>query len=95
MLRYVILVNWTDQGIRNVKETTKRADAATSMAKKLGGKLDLYYTIGECDLVGVAEMPNDEAMLQLNIWLGALGNVRTRTMKAWVPEEFGKVVSKL
>jgi uncharacterized protein with GYD domain len=79
-----------------VKETTKRADAANSMAKKLGGtKFEIYYTMGESDLVALAEMPNDEAALQFDLWLGSLGNVRTRTMKAWTPEEFAKVVSKL
>jgi len=95
MPHYVVLVNWTDQGIRNVKDTIKRAGAAHSMAGKLGGKFDLYYTLGEYDLVALADMPNDEAMMQFLLQLGNLGNVRTKTLKAWTQDEAEKVVAKL
>jgi uncharacterized protein with GYD domain len=78
-----------------VKETTKRAEAAGKMAEKLGGKLEVYYTLGEYDLVALSEMPSDEAEMQLLLQLGNLGNVRTKTLKAWTEAEAAKIVAKL
>jgi len=90
-----MLISWTDQGIRNVKETARRAEAARKAAEKLGGKLELYYTLGEYDMVGIGETPSDEAQMQLLLQIGALGNVRTKTLKAWTESEAAKVVAKL
>jgi len=95
MPRYIMMINWTDQGIRSVKETAKRAEAARKAAEKLGGKLELYYTLGEYDIVAIADAPSDEAQLQLLMQIGALGNVRTKTLKAWTESEAAKIVSKL
>ena len=95
MPRYIMLISWTDQGIRNVKDTAKRAEAARKAAEKLGGKLELYYTLGEYDMVGIGEAPSDEAEMQLLLQIGALGNVRTKTLKAWTESEAAKVVAKL
>mgnify|MGYP001062034278 CR=1 FL=1 len=95
MPHYIILLNWTDQGIRNVKQTTKRAEAARRMAEEAGGKLQLFYTLGEYDAVGVAEMPNDEAAMRFLLTLGSLGNVRSTTLKAWTEAEEAKIVSQL
>ena len=95
MPHYVVLLNWTDQGIRNVKETTKRAQAARSMAEKLGGKLEVFYTMGEYDLVAMAEMPNDEATMRFLLEIGSLGNVRTKTLKAWTETEAAKLIGQL
>jgi uncharacterized protein with GYD domain len=95
MPRYIILISWTDQGVRNVKETAKRAEAARKAAEKLGGELELYYTLGEYDMVGIGEAPSDEAEMQLLLQVGALGNVRTKTLKAWTESEAAKVVAKL
>lgn len=95
MPHYIILVSWTDQGIRNVKETAKRAEAARKLAEQLGAKLELYYTLGEYDLVGVAEAPSDEVEMQFLLQICALGNVRTKTLKAWTEAEAAKIVAKL
>jgi len=95
MPRFIMLISWTDQGIRNVKETARRAEAARKAAEKLGGKLELYYTLGEYDMVGIGEAPSDEAEMQLLMQIGALGNVRTKTLKAWTESEAAKVVAKL
>jgi uncharacterized protein with GYD domain len=57
MPHYVILINFTDQGAKTVKDTIKRAEAAQRNAEKLGGKLQLFYTMGEYDLAGILEMP--------------------------------------
>jgi uncharacterized protein with GYD domain len=95
MPHYIILISWTDQGIRNVKETAKRAEAARKAAEKLGGKLELYYTVGEYDIVALAEAPSDEVEMQLLLQIGTLGNVRTKTLKAWTESEAAKIVAKL
>jgi uncharacterized protein with GYD domain len=95
MQRYVVLLNWTDQGVRGVKDTAKRAEAARSQAEKLGGKLQVYYTLGEYDLVGILEMPDDDTVMQFVLWVGSLGNIRTKTMRAWTEAEAARVVAKL
>ena len=92
---YVALMNWTEQGIKSVKEAAKRAENAKSLARKLGGKLDIYYTMGEYDAVSVVEMPSDEAYNRFALASAALGNIRTKTLKAWTPEEFQKVVDQI
>jgi uncharacterized protein with GYD domain len=78
-----------------VKETTKRADAATALANRLGAKMEIFYTMGEYDLVSVTEAPNDDVVMQLILELGKLGNIRTKTLKAWTVPEATKVLSKL
>ena len=95
MPHYVILVSFTDQGIKTVKDTIKRAEAARRKAEQLGGKLQLFYTLGEYDLVGIGEMPNDEGAMQFALEIGSLGNVRTKTLRAWTEDEAAKVVAKL
>ena len=95
MPHYIILVNWTDQGIRNVKESTKRAQAAVALIEKLGGKMQLYYTMGNYDVVSIAEAPNDDVVMQASLQLGAGGNVRTTTLKAWTAAEAAKIIAKV
>jgi uncharacterized protein with GYD domain len=92
---YISLVNWTEQGVRNVKESPKRADAASALASKLGAKMDIFYTMGKYDLVVVTQAPNDETAMQLILELGKLGNIRTNTLKAWTAAEATKVIAKL
>ena len=95
MPHYISLLNWTDQGVRNVKESPKRADAAQALANKLGAKMQLFYTLGEYDIVAVTEAPGDEVAMQLLLELGKLGNVRTKTLKAWTTAEATKLIAKL
>ena len=78
-----------------MKESPKRADAATALANKLSAKMDVYYTMGQYDLVVVTQAPNDDTAMQLLLELGKLGNVRTQTLKAWTAAEATKVISKL
>jgi uncharacterized protein with GYD domain len=95
MPRYISLVNWTDQGIRNFKATPDRANAARDLAGKMGGKLDeIYWTVGPYDLVVVTEFPDDETGTAFLLALGALGNVRTTTLRAFNTEEIARVISK-
>src|SRR6266571_4542937 len=61
MPHYISLVNWTEQGIQTVKESTKRVDTVNALASKLGAKMDVFYTMGEYDIVAVTEAPHDDA----------------------------------
>jgi uncharacterized protein with GYD domain len=92
---YVSLVKWTDQGIKNVRESPKRADQVVGLAKQLGGSMQIFYTMGEYDIVALTEAPNDDTAMQLLLQLGSLGNVRTTTMKAWTVPEATKVLGKV
>jgi uncharacterized protein with GYD domain len=93
--RYIVLFRWTDQGIRNIKDTTRRADAARNEAEKIGCKLTVYWTFGEYDGIGILEAPNDEAAMEFELKVGSLGNIRTTTLRAFTEEEIAKVINKL
>lgn len=96
MATYIALVNFTDQGICNIKQTTERAKALTAAATKLGIKVkEVYWTMGAYDAVLVADAPNDEAITALALSVGALGNIRTQTMRAYSAEEMSKVIAKM
>jgi len=96
MVTYLVLINWTDQGIRNVKESPKRLDAARKLAKDLGGEIKTFYmTQGSFDLALVAEMPNDEKLASFILKLGSFGYVRTKTLKAYAEDEYRKLIDGL
>ena len=96
MPTYVSLINYTDQGIRNIKDSPKRLDAAKKLIKDMGGELKaVYLTMGSYDLVTVAEAPNDETVAKFVLTLAAAGNVRTVTLKAFPEAEYRKLVSTL
>ena len=92
MPTYIVLTNFTDQGLRDIKDTTKRADAFKALAKASGATVkDIYWTLGAHDLVGIVEAPNDETLTRALLALGAQGNVRTTTLRAFSAEEFAKL----
>jgi uncharacterized protein with GYD domain len=96
--RYILLIRWTEQGIRNFKDTIKRADAARSEAEKIGGKFISYWTFGKYDGIGILEAPNDEAAMHFGhfgLKVGSLGNIRTTTLRAFTEEEIASVLEKL
>jgi len=96
MPTYFSLVNWTDQGIKNVKDSPKRLDAVKKSIKELGGDLKVFYMLqGENDLMWIVDMPNDEALAKLLLKIGAAGNVRTTTMRAYPEEEYRKIIGGL
>jgi uncharacterized protein with GYD domain len=96
MPRYVVLVNWTDQGIRDVKQTIARTDHGGEIAEKHGLKLEqAYWTVGSYDMVTVFEAPDDEAISAHLLEIGALGNVRTTTLRAYDEEEMSKILERL
>src|ERR687892_1428518 len=92
---YIMLMRFTDQGIRNVRDTTRRAEAEKSEAEKLGCKFTVYWTFGKYDGIGILEAPNDEAAMEFGLRVGSLGNIRTTTLKAFTEEEIGRVIGKL
>jgi uncharacterized protein with GYD domain len=93
MSSYVWLVNWTDQGIRSVKETTKRAKAFKENAEKMGVTIkEILWTMGRYDLVLVINAPNDETIRLLAMGLGMGGNARTETLKAISAHEMDQIL---
>ena len=96
MATVIVLINFTDQGLRNVKQTTERAKAATAAAQKLGIKVkEIYWTLGQYDAVAIADAPDAEAVIAWALGLGSLGNVRTQTMRAFSAEEMNRVLAKI
>ena len=95
MPHYISLVKWTDQGVKTVKDSPKRSDMVTNMAEKMGAKMQVFYTMGDYDLVALTEAPNDETAMRLLLQIGTIGTVRTTTMKAWTPSEATKIIAKL
>ena len=93
---YVSLLNWTDQGIRKVKETTKRAEAFQTLAQKTKVKVrEIHWTMGRYDVVVVMEAPDDYAISRLMLAAGALGNVKTETLRAYSAKEMGEILKGL
>jgi uncharacterized protein with GYD domain len=96
MATYVSLLQFTDQGIRSVKDTTKRAVAATAEAEKIGAKItQALWTMGAYDLVLLIDAPDDETISALSLKLASLGNVKSQTMRAFRSEEMESVLAKI
>jgi uncharacterized protein with GYD domain len=93
--QFIVLGNWTEQGIRNVKQAPARIEGTHRMVDQLGGKMQLYYTLGEYDFIMVFEVPNDDDIMKVLLWLGRLGNVRTKTLKAWPEANGAKIISQI
>jgi uncharacterized protein with GYD domain len=96
MPNYVLLMNWTEQGIQNVKDSVDRADAARSALKAQGIDLtDIYWTMGAHDLVCVVQAPDDATASAALLALAGQGNLRTTTLRAFTADEFRGILSKL
>ena len=96
MATYIMLLNYTDQGIRNVKDSPNRLDAAKALAQNLGGEFkQTYLTLGAYDLVVVLELPDDAAAAKFAFAAGSIGRVRTTTLKAFSEEQFRSIVADL
>ena len=96
MAHFVLLVNFTDQGARAVRDTVKRAEAFKEMAEKSGAKVHaLFWTLGQHDVVTIAEAEDDLAATALSLSVASLGNVRTQTLRAFDAAEMAKIVAKM
>jgi len=96
MAKYVSLLQFTDQGIRNIKDTTKRSVAGTADAEKMGVKVtDSFWTMGAYDVVLLLDAPDDETASAFAAKLGSQGNVKTHTIRAFGRDEMDKVLAKI
>jgi uncharacterized protein with GYD domain len=96
MATFVVIAGFTDQGIRNVKETIGRAQVFTEMAKKTGVTVkDMYWTLGRHDIITICEAPDDEAATALMLSVASRGNVRTETLRAFSFDETTKILGKM
>jgi uncharacterized protein with GYD domain len=96
MATYLLLGNYTDQGIRSIKDTTKRAQALKDLGKKVGVTVkDTYWLLGQYDVAAILDAPEETAVTAFGLSVGMLGNVRTQTLRAFTAEEIGKVLTKV
>lgn len=95
MATYVSLVSWTDQGIRDFRETTHRAADFTKLVESSGGTVrELLWTVGECDIVCVADFPDDESGVATLLQVGSAGNIRSKTLRAFSADEMTRIISR-
>ena len=93
MQKYITLVSFTEEGVKNLKDTCRRAKAFSEKVKKKGVRIQqTYWTFGRYDIVHVFEAPDDETAAAVSFTLGSMGNVRTETLRAFVIEEMTSIV---
>ena len=96
MPHYILLINWTEQGISKIKESADRYNSFKDSLERAGGKLiGGYYTFGKYDVVIIIEAPNDETVMSIMLKVGSAGNVRTRTVKAFPADQGIKIIKDL
>jgi uncharacterized protein with GYD domain len=96
MITYIGLMSFTDKGIQGVKDTTKRAAAAKEAAKKHGVNMrEIFWTMGEYDLVCVLEAEDESALAAFSLATAMQGNVRSRSLRAYPASEMDKILAKL
>jgi len=94
--KYVILLNWTDQGIANVKDTVNRYQAAKQLVESKGGSFEaIYWTLGPYDLVAISDVPDEETGTAINLALASTGNIRMSTMRAFTEDEMTGIIAKM
>ena len=96
MATYLVLANFTEQGVKAVKDTTKRAEAFREKAKKAGVTVkEFYWTLGQYDCAFFAEAPDEAAITAVGLSVGSLGNVRTQTLRAFNASEMTQILGKM
>ena len=96
MATYVVLAQFTDQGIRNIKNSPQRAGLAMELAKGFGCEMkEIYWTMGQYDIVTIVEAPDEQSFMSFGLALGSAGNVRTQTLRAFNKDEFSALLGKL
>ncbi|MFH1140423.1 MAG: GYD domain-containing protein [Chloroflexota bacterium] len=96
MPSYLTLTNWTDQGVRAIKDSPQRLDAVKQAARDAGGRVVFFYlTMGQYDLATLLEFPNDEVAAKYLLSIGSQGNVRTTTLKAFTEQEYRNIIGSL
>ena len=96
MPTFVVLAEFTDQGIRNVKETISRAESFKQMAAMAGIKIkNMYWTLGRHDLIAICDVPDDESATALSLSVSSRGNVRCETLRAFSFDEMKNILTKM
>lgn len=96
MTTYIVLLNWTDQGVRDIRASPQRLDAAKKLLESMGGKfVSFFMTMGEYDMVAVCEAPDDAVAARFALQVGMGGNVRTKTLKAFPEAAYREVIASL
>ena len=96
MATYIVLGNFTDQGVRAVKDTLKRAEALRDLGKKVGVTVkEVYWTLGQYDVATIIDAPDEASVTAFGLSVGALGNVRTQTLRAFSADEMGRILGRL
>lgn len=96
MATYISLLRFTQQGIKSIKDSPARVDAARKAYQAQGANLKaIYLTMGQYDIVTISEAPNDETVAKLALALGSLGNIQTETLRAFTEDEYRKIIAAL
>ena len=96
MATYVVLSTFTDQGLRAIKQTTKRAEAARAAAKELGVNMrEIFWTQGQYDVVAIIEAPDETSLTAFELSLAGAGNVKSQTLRAFTKDEMEKILAKV
>ncbi len=96
MTTYIMLMSWTEQGAKNVRDSPKRLDAARKQLGEMGGSFKAFYlTMGEYDMVAVVEAPDDAVLARFALMLAANGNLKSRTLKAFPEFAYREIISSL
>lgn len=96
MPRYIVLANWTQKGMENLKESPNRLDAARDVWRAMGGELkEFYLTMGQYDMALIVEAPDDETVAKIALATGAQGGVRTITLRAFAEDEYRQIMAAL
>ncbi len=96
MPTYVTLVNWTEQGVKNARDTVRRAHEFRGDVERRGGKLlNIYWTQGRYDIVAVIDVPDEQTAMAELLMLGGLGNIRTETLRAFSESEVEEIIRKI
>ena len=96
MAKYVVLINWTEQGVRNAKETVTRFEQNRDAMRQMGVTLEtVLWTLGRYDLVGIVDAPDDQTLTAALLRTAGAGNLRTETLRAFTAEEMSGIVRHL
>jgi uncharacterized protein with GYD domain len=96
MPNYVVLMNWTDQGIKSVRDTVQRREQADAQAERHGARIEqVYWTVGPYDIVVILEAPDDESATAMLLELSSAGSLRTTTLRAYDREEMTGIIQRL
>ena len=96
MTTYVMLANWTDQGVLKVKDSPRRLDAAKKALKDMSGEFKSFFlTMGDFDIVAIYEAPDDAVAARFSLQMGMQGNIRTRTLKAFPETAYREIIKSL